>query len=388
MNRKDFFKNSLLTAAGLVMAPGLMAGKQGKESFFRLREFNGHWWFITPGGEKFWSIGINHIDSATLRYEESGSIWEDRYDNSMKKWLEQVKKDIGSWNFNSVGWVQEVVTRELESHRHSRSFTFEEYQWLDMPYGHMLPVIDSDQWEVEVKLPDVRSKSFSEWVEYVARDECVRLKDDPKLMGYFYVDCPVWIHTIPDNDWRGSLLDPDMEKTEAGRKEMHDIATAYYKTLHDTIRRYDKNHLIFGDRYELNRPISKIVLMAARPYVDAFCFQCFKDPVPLYNDLKYWADILKMPVFIADSSRTMNNEPEGQVHGRPFRMHDTQKYEQTLNLIREIPECIGFHLCGAYAQNFVRRSGLKNHQEKEGEETLEITRINEEMQRWVSNQSL
>ena len=238
----------------------------------------------------------------------------------------------------------------------------------------------------EVKLPDVRSKSFSEWVEYVARDECARLKDDPNLMGYFYVDCPVWIHTIPDNEWRGSLLDPDMEKTEAGRKEMHVIATTYYKTLHDTIRRYDKNHLIFGDRYELNRPLSETVLLAARPYVDAFCFQYFKDPVPLYNDLKYWADILKMPVFIADSSRTRKNESEGQIHGHPFRIHDTDKYEQTLKLIREIPQCVGFHLCGAYAQNFVRRSGLKNHQDMEGEETIEIARINQEIQRWVGNQ--
>jgi hypothetical protein len=386
MNRRNFLKNSIMAASGMMLVHNASGSNFPANSFFRLEQRDGHWWFISPQGEKFWSIGINHIDSATLRYKESGNLWEEKYGNSMKKWLKQVKNDITSWNFNSVGWVQEVVTREAENHRHSRSYTFEEYQWLDMPYGHMLPVIDSDQWEVEIKLPDVRSKSFSEWVEYVARDECSRLKDDPKLMGYFYVDCPVWIHTIPDNEWRGSLLDPDMEKTEAGRKEMHDIATAYYKTLHDTIRRYDKNHLIFGDRYELNRPLSKTVLMAARPYVDAFSFQCFKDPVPLYKNLKYWADILKMPVFIADSSRTRNNEQEGQVHGRSFRTHDTGKYEQTLKLIREIPECVGFHLCGAYARNFVRRSGLKNHVDKEGTETVEITRINGDMEKWILTQ--
>ena len=64
------------------------------KTFFRLQEINGRWWFITPDGEKFWSLGINHFDSATLRYEESGNIWEVKYENSMKKWLKQVKKDV------------------------------------------------------------------------------------------------------------------------------------------------------------------------------------------------------------------------------------------------------------------------------------------------------
>ena len=383
MNRKEFLRSISLMASTSLCAPQILNATSKTKTFFRLREINGRWWFMTPDGEKFWSLGINHFDSATLRYEESGNIWEVKYENSMKKWLKQVKKDVQSWNFNTIGWVQEVVTREPENHRHSRSFTYEEYQWMDMPYGHMLPVIDSDQWEMEVKLPDVRSSNFSEWVEYVCRDECARLKDDPNLLGYYYVDCPVWIHTTPGNEWRGSLVDPDMEKSEAGRKEIHEIATIYYKTLHNTIRRYDKNHLIFGDRYELNRPVSETVVLAARPYVDAFCFQCFKDPQPLFNDLKYWADKLKMPVFIADSARLEKNDSEEQIHGKSFKMHYTVKYEETLKLIRELPECVGFHLCGAYVQNFTRRFGLKNHQDIEETETAEIKRINLEMQEWI-----
>jgi hypothetical protein len=123
--------------------------------------------------------------------------------------------------------------------------------------------------------------------------------------------------------------------------------------------------------------------MAARPYVDAFCFQCFKDPQPLYNDLKSWADKLKMPVFIADSARLSKNEMEEPIHGKDFKKHNTAKYEETLKLIREIPECVGFHLCGAYAQNFVRRFGLKNHQDIAEIETLEMTRINKEMKDWI-----
>jgi hypothetical protein len=100
--------------------------------FFTIGQRSGRWWFITPKGQPFFSIGLNHIDSATLRYTENVHIWRNRYANSMERWLKQVRNDLLSWDFNTVGWVQEVVTREDKNHRHSRNFTFEEYQWLDM----------------------------------------------------------------------------------------------------------------------------------------------------------------------------------------------------------------------------------------------------------------
>ena len=40
--------------------------------FYTIEERDGRWWFIAPDGAPFWSIGMNHIDSAALRYAESG----------------------------------------------------------------------------------------------------------------------------------------------------------------------------------------------------------------------------------------------------------------------------------------------------------------------------
>ena len=34
------------------------------------------------------------------------------------------------------------------------------------------------------------------------------MKDDPKLIGYFYIDCPTWIHTTQFTAWKGPLFDP------------------------------------------------------------------------------------------------------------------------------------------------------------------------------------
>ena len=179
--------------------------------FYTIEKRDGRWWFITPDGAPFWSIGINHIDSAALRYAESDGVWEREFGNSHERWLRTVADDLRDWGFNTIGWTQEVVIITEGYHRHSRPFTYEEYQWANMPYCHLLPFTEAHQWQVEVRMPDLMSSDFEEWCDYVARDECARLRDDPKLIGYFYCDCPQWVHTSPATQWRGLDLPEDMK---------------------------------------------------------------------------------------------------------------------------------------------------------------------------------
>jgi hypothetical protein len=150
--------------------------------------------FIDPHGTPFFSVGLNHIDPSALRYPENVDIWRTKYAASLERWLkEAVRPDLQRWGFNTAGWVQEVVTRAPTNHRHPRSFTYEEYQWLDMPYCHMLPFADFHQWEAETKNPDLYSDDFAQWCDFVAKQDCAQFADDPKLIGYFYVDCPTWM---------------------------------------------------------------------------------------------------------------------------------------------------------------------------------------------------
>ena len=60
------------------------------------------------------------------------------------------------------------------------------------------------------------------------------------------------MHERAENAWRGPIFDPERLKTESGRKELTQLARAYYQTTHDAIRRCDPHHLILGDRYEAN----------------------------------------------------------------------------------------------------------------------------------------
>ena len=350
----------------------------GKKNFFHVEKRNGRWLFRDPDGKPFFSIGINHIDSATLRYRENIGIWRERYANSMHRWLsERVRADLVFWGFNTVGWVQEVVTRGLTNHRHSRNFTFEEYQWLDLPYCHMLPFADFHQWEAETKHPDFFSKDFEDWCDYIARAHCARFADDPKLIGYFYIDCPTWVHTRRENKWKGPLFDPGDLTTESGRRKLAEMAGRYYKVTHDAIRRYDTNHLILGDRYEANAPLPVEVVKAAVPYIDVISFQHFAPPEKIVANLTYWRERFDLPMLVADCCHSVRL-PNG------YSGHDVSRYRRTLQLLRQDPSCLGYHLCGAYLANRVRKRGLRDERNEFNPDLISgITQANSEVQQWM-----
>lgn len=350
--------------------------------FFTLGKRDGRWWLLTPGGEPFFSIGLNHIDSAPLRYPENGDLWAREFHNSIEDWLKRsVRADLLRWGFNSVGWSQEVVTRGQTNHRHSPAFTFEEYHWLDLPYCHQLPFADFHQWEMETRNPSVFSGEFADWCDYVARSQCARFANDPKLIGYFYLDCPTWVHTRPGNEWKGPMFDPQRLTTDAGRAELRKLATQYYRVTHDAIRRYDRHHLILGDRYEANAPLPVEVVEAAAPFVDVLSFQDFKEPV---KHLHEWHERTGRPVLWADGARQLpvkdTNYPGGE-----YSRNDGVWWGEMLAGLRKTPGCVGAHLCGAYLRNRARKRGLRDEQGRPDEENLAlITKANRETTEWVA----
>ena len=381
--RRSFLKSAVALGVGSTIASQVKSEtlrettQPSPEGFFTLGQHKDHWWLITPDGKPFFSVGINHIDPASLRYPENIHIWKEKYGGSTIRWIkESVAPNLKSWGFNTVGWVQEVTVRQW---RHSRSFTVDEYKALDMPYCHMLPFTESHQWEQHTTNFDFRSKEWAEWVDYVARDHCAELAHDPNLIGYFYSDCPTWIHNRPHNKWRGPIFDPAKLATKAGQKELTELATAYYKTTHDAIRRYDKHHLILGDRYEANAPIAMEVVNASLPYVDVLSFQDFRDPV---NHLKDWHRKTGKPVLLADAAKMKWQTKPGE-----FTRNNGRWYAETIAQLFENPGCIGFHLCGAYQRNKARRYGLLDEFENPDEENVELMKkANSQIASWMKSQ--
>lgn len=379
MKRRSFL-SSITSYGALAMTWPFMncSSKSRTENisngFFKVDFRKNHWWLITPDGDPFFTIGLNHIDPASLRYPENIHIWRDKYQGSTSKWLkESVATNLKEWGFNTLGWEQEVTVRQW---RHSRSFTFEEYKALNMPYCHMLPFTESHQWEQHTRHFDFFSAEWEEWCDYVARDHCAEMSEDQNLIGYWYSDCPTWIHNRPQNEWRGPIFDPELLKTEAGKNELSNLADKYYKTTHEAIRRYDKNHLILGDRYEANAPIAMEVIEAALPYIDVLSFQDFQDPI---LHLDGWYKKTGKPVLLADASKVKwMTEPD------EFTRNNGQWYADVLGQLVENPGCIGFHLCGAYMRNKARRYGLLDEFENPDVENVELMKsANQKAYQWL-----
>ena len=359
-NRRQFLKHvaglstglSVASLSGFAEAAPTKTTQIEPKGYFTLGKRDDHWWLITPGGKPFFTMGINHIDPASLRYPENLDIWREKYGGSTIRWIkESVAPNLKAWGFNSVGWVQEVTVKQWQ---HSRAFTVDEYRALDMPYCHLLPFTESHQWEKHTVHYDFFSEDWIEWCDYVARSHCAELSEDKNLIGYFYSDCPVWTHERPINEWRGPIFDPERLKSESGRQELTKLAHQYYKTTHDAIRRYDKHHLILGDRYEANAPIAMEVINAAKPFVDVLSFQDFRDPV---KHLDEWHQKTGMPVLLADAAG-LGGKSVGE-----FKSNNGTWYAETLEALHKNPGCIGFHLCGAYQRNKSRRRGLLDEME-------------------------
>ena len=346
-----------------------------KTGVIAVGERDGHWWFVTPDNKPFFSIGMNHLDSATLRHEETLSIWRAKYANDQRRWIEEaVAPDLADWGFNTVGWTQEVVLRGPTMHRHSRSWTYEEYQWANLPYCHLLPFCEFHQWENETRHPDFFSDEFADWCEYVARDSCARMADDPKLVGYFYSDCPSWVHH-PQPELKRPLFAPEKLETAAGRQELYELAQRYYQVTHDAIRRYDPNHLILGDRYEAKAPLPEEVVRAAVPYIDVLSFQYFASHEQIVPYFQRWHDATGLPVLLADAS------VPGRDKGVPPEKY---LYPVQMRVLRELSCCVGWHYCGAYLRNRTRNAGFRDEREQLDQTWIAAVReANRETVAWV-----
>jgi hypothetical protein len=171
------------------------------------------------------------------------------------------------------------------------------------------------------------------------------------------------------------LFDPDLLATEAGK--LSELATRYYQLTSASIRRYDRNHLIFGDRYEAKAPLAEEVLRAAFPTVDALSFQSFSTPQEIRRDFTKWYEMSGKPLLLADAA----------VPGRPAQdapAKQGSQYEEMLRTLRQLPGCVGWHYCGAFLKNRARRHGYMDEREQvQGEFIAAVTSANQETQQWV-----
>ena len=339
------------------------------EGFFTLAKLGERWILLTPERQPFFSVGLNHIDSSPLRYPENLTRWKQKYDNNSIKWIcESVSPDLKAWGFNTVGWVQDVT---ILKHAHSPSFTLEEYRALSMPYCHLLPFIETHQWNAWHKNPTSSAKTSRTGAIMLPGPNARDCRDEPNLNRLFLFGLSN-LGSRPNSHIRhrrGPMFDPARLESQAGRTELFNLAQRYYKITHDAIRRYDPHHLILGDRYEALAPLPMEIVQAADPYVDVLSFQDFGDPVTHMHE---WHAATGKPVLWADGSRPRETitDDSGKYLDGEYHLVDGEWYAEALYGLLENPGAIGAHLCGGYLRNRFRRKGLIDEKEQPDHEAI------------------
>lgn len=354
--------------------PDLAATATG---FFRTERVNGCWWLIDPSGAAFISIGLNHLSSFGLRAPDRIETFLARY-GSEEGWVRRgLVPDLKTWGFNTVGWTQEIAFRYaphdplkkadvVDPRRgwgnrfalaHDRAWEHERYAWTGMPYCHVLNFLnnafyfDATPWasDFSPQYPDVFDPYFEDCCDWIARTQCSAMRDDPNLIGYFYSDVPDWGGEVHSNHWLAGMAHNDEWDARLGR-----IASRYYEVCHAAIRRYDKNHLILGDRYLGNRQIPECVFAAMRPTVDILSIQFGLDFAQEKAVLDRCCTLTGKPLLMADAVMPP------QYCDPPTELARGHAYQRYLHDALSHPDIVGVHFCGAYIHAEPRGWGVKS----------------------------
>jgi hypothetical protein len=175
----------------------------GNKSFVHLEKIDNIWWFVDGNANKFVSTGMNHMQ-ANIRFapynkdhwaKEFGSdiLIDGRFnpnaDPEIKKWMAQTAKDHKDYGFNTIPFHRSLIIPD-------GYFEDLEIFYLGKIKTGIIHTQRVKQLTRTGKFPDVFSGEFLEHADEVAKNYCLKHKDNKFLLGYTYEDLPSYEYSI------------------------------------------------------------------------------------------------------------------------------------------------------------------------------------------------
>ena len=195
---------TLLVLAVLISATFITANRGSAQTqdsavatgFVQVQQLNGSWWFIGPDGDKFVSLGVNHIEPHLWLAPYNKQATLDRYGKDMvtakghfdtksaaaKKWIDRQVEICEDLHFNTFG----KHTHASIDHALYRDQIYHVASFETTPAAH---------WQLkngEGPLPDVFSDHFATFLSARVEEVVNKHNDSGKLLGYFIADIPDW----------------------------------------------------------------------------------------------------------------------------------------------------------------------------------------------------
>jgi hypothetical protein len=255
---------------------GYLDTKAKATGFFRVEKIDEKWWFIDPEGHFFFSAGSTGIGPGRsfARVEGREYIYKSlvpsdltqadarigkasfyvwnlyrRFgDDWYNKWMDMTFRRMDNWGLNTVA------------------------NWSDGKLGRsqkMAYVSTLRGWGFNPKtmgMPDVYDPNYAAEVDAAAKKQCLPLKDDPYLLGYFVGNEPPWpgremdlidaILNGEDTPMKSALKNylSETDSPEKRKAFVYDTYKKFITTVNSAIKKYDPNHLNLGLRFGGNPP--------------------------------------------------------------------------------------------------------------------------------------
>lgn len=325
--------------------------------FFRVEDINGVWWFITPEGHGFISKGANAIWSA---------------ENECGKIMGQVR----SMGLNTIGaWSRLAGLKSFRRH--------------PMPYAILIDMVKTYAFskgidiKKESKLPDIFSEDLEKFMqanEKKLKAIIVPVADDPFFLGWWTDNELRWANeknhildtylklpaTAPGRikaedfliqQYGSPDLPTDENKLQDARDGFLEIAVRHYARITaSVIKKYDKNHLIFGSRlfftpfaWKNTMPERmggfEAVARGAKGYWDVISINNYFDETPLERTRKLY-NAFQGPILISEFNIKSANKDQwraGEADWDKRARISVAGYKEQIPLLFAEPYIIGYH---------------------------------------------
>lgn len=389
---------------------GGLGGEQFEATgFFRVQQVKGVWWFITPEGHRFWSLGVTGIRSKNEATDVTltkgreylfeylppkegpyAAAWgaSDKvsfyYLNLLRKygnidvWRQTVYQRLHKWGLNTIGnWSEDRII-------------------LHSPVPFTLSYrTNLSKFSIGKGLSDVFHPG---WVQYVdsVLTAAARYKNNPLLLGYFIDNEQGWgemklLDLLPDHAysrvewvkmlqqryqvieqlnkaWESKFIDwNEIEKMTMNQiapypKAQADLimfeehfAGQYFKTIAKTLKKYDPNHLYLGCRFtRVLKP--KHLLRQAGKYADVITVNVYS-LVPIKADMEQWHQLTGRPLLIGEHHLPLSSERQLPPKYRCFSEDERRQwYPEYVKTWAEMPFSLGCHWYQFADQHITGRS--------------------------------
>ena len=327
---------------------GLRATELEATGWFRLDEAGGRDVLVSPDGHAYAALGVNHI-GALERAE--GGAFEREYGKDWGRFRSSLVEQLRGWHMTTLGYGSPPALQD------------------SIPYFATLTPVRNEKHRSHPKpgrrdsyeFPDVFDPEWARQTDRLMGEAIAPHRNNRFLIGYFWTDTPTWdlVRTrgLRGTDWVSEirrlpasaagraryvrflleryagkldelneiyglelegldeLAEAELGRIPIGRHRVREddevflglIAERYFKTVGESQRRHDRNHLVMGERY-LAGDAPDAVLRAAAPYIDAVSVQPGDRYTELYppstvypdKEIARMQEVTDKPVMICD----------------------------------------------------------------------------------------